>query len=190
MVSSLAPQATRLPIPPLRRVIECIEQRPLNRNSTPWVVKTRGTQGRFILRLGLTAPRSTCLGGTCQGEWPQSGSTCLTSLAIALATGGRTRSSGRRTRGNRTRAWISWQRDISPSDRPASLPSLDGRLVACSLYDQGQGGRAEDARRRPVAEPHAGCALDRRHVGSTASRVVGLERQHALLGTVPTRLTD
>ena len=80
---------------------------------------------------------------------------------------------------------------LASPDRPASLSSLDGgRLDAWSFHDQGQGGRAEDARRRPVAEPHAGCTLDRGHVGGTASRAVGLERQRALSGTAPTRLTD
>ena len=79
---------------------------------------------------------------------------------------------------------------LASPDRPASLSSLDGgRLDAWSFHDQGQGGRAEDDRRRPVAEPHSGCALDRGQVGVRPPALLACS-QHALSGTAPTRLTD
>src|SRR5271166_4107809 len=75
---------------------------------------------------------------------------------------------------------------LTSPDRPASLSSLDGgRFDARSFYDHGQGGRAEDARLRLVAEPHTGRTLDRRHVRGTAPRFVGLQGQHTLVRNGP-----
>ena len=166
MVSSLAPQASAF-ANSATHVIVCIERRTLNRNSTPWVVKTRGMQGRFILRLGLTARLTDGATPRARGSSPRVlGQTAQHRVKpCPLIHGSRARP--------RERRWPSRGVDHAGIDHvaaghftspncPASLSSLDGgRFDAWSLYDQGQGSRAEDARRRPAAELHAGFALDR-----------------------------